>query len=244
MILTDGEFVEIEPSSPLKMLLLGDSLSTGYGIYGSSGTESFRTQTQDGLATYGMLTARMLDANMTVVAVSGIAMYKSPYWPIAFPSVFSRITVNNATPWNHANFIPDVILVNLGANDSTYLSMLDPLNKELERTNFKNTYEEFIRELRGIHPQSTIFLIRLGQGQEHVHDLIEQVKDDLLTSGVQNIHTVMLDGILPTEGMGSDNHPNWKTHIRQADVLTTELEAILGITRIKQNILANDWTNG
>lgn len=120
---TDGFFVEPDSVDRPLFVFYGDSLTTGYGNVDSRALDPYETRTQDGLLTYAALSARMFDADLEVVAVSGIGMSVG-FREYTMPEIYDRITPNDDTAWNFSDRIPDLVVVSLGANDNSVLSLL------------------------------------------------------------------------------------------------------------------------
>jgi lysophospholipase L1-like esterase len=235
-IYTDGYLIEKNTDQPLKIEFIGDSLTCGFGNLGKSGAEAFRTETEDGLLSYASLTARMLDADFHIVAVSGIGMYISPYASVNMGVVYPKTDIGKSTPWDHRRFVPDVIVVNLGANDDIYINSLPYLERAAAIEAFRQAYLAFTIALRGSHPNALIVLVIIPSWLDHLRPSIESVASQLTEQGDSNIITATIHSGIPTDGMGSSFHPTYKTHIRQADDLTAALEQALGIVRVVPNI--------
>lgn len=108
-------------ASNRKIKIIGDSISCGFGIEGSSNTCPFTPYTENHSLTYGALTAHELGAELTTIAWSGKGVYRnfggSSADPI--PVLYPRILPErpNST-WNFQNTpSPQVVIIHLGTND-------------------------------------------------------------------------------------------------------------------------------
>ncbi|MCK7488128.1 MAG: GDSL-type esterase/lipase family protein [Bacillus subtilis] len=235
-IQTDGYFVEAPDNERLKIEFIGDSLTCGFGNLGTSGSEPFRTETEDGLLSYASLTSRMLDADYHIVAVSGIGMNISPYASVNMATVYPKTDIGKSTPWTFSAFVPDVIVLNLGANDNIYVNSLPIAQRAAAIEAFYQAYLAFTIALRERHPDAWIVLVVIPSWLNHLRGSIEAVASHLTDQGDALITVSVVNSGLPTDGMGSSFHPTYKTHIRQAEDLTITLEQILGIVRVRSNI--------
>jgi hypothetical protein len=235
-VYTDGYLVEKDVDQRLKIEFIGDSLTCGFGNLGKSGAEPFRTETEDGLLSYASLTSRMLDANYHIVAVSGIGMNISPYASVNMGVVYPKTDIGKSTPWDYNRFIPDVIVLNLGANDDIYVNSLPYAERAAAIEAFRQAYLAFTIALRGSHPDALIVLVIIPSWLDHLQPSIESVASQLTEQGDSKIITAPVHSGAPTDGIGSSFHPTYKTHIRQADDLTAVLEQALGIVRSVPNI--------
>ena len=68
----DGRTAPVN-SEKKKLLVIGDSITCGYGVHGDL-TQSFSTATEDATAAYGWLTAEKLDMDVQLVCFSGFGI--------------------------------------------------------------------------------------------------------------------------------------------------------------------------
>jgi hypothetical protein len=99
---------------------------------------------------YGMITARALNTQVHLTAVSGIGLIRSCCnLTITMPKVFENMDLRNGTKkWNFKNYQPDVVTICLGQNDGIQDSMA-----------FCNAYIQFIERLRNYYPKATIICL-------------------------------------------------------------------------------------
>lgn len=146
-----------------RLLVIGDSISCGYGNRAADPKEGNTPQNQDGYLAYGPLAARMLDAEVMIVAWSGKGMYRNRDdandRKETMPELFERTLPRNPQlRWDHAAWIPDVIVINLGTNDLA--RGRDKHKPELSKADYLTTYEAFLQRLREL-PKAQI-LVAIG----------------------------------------------------------------------------------
>ena len=98
----------------LRILAIGDSITTGYGLYGKDGDSTApanKIETSDGYYSYAAVAARDLDAELSVVANEAA--------PISEVHRFvNKLNRREGAPnWDWTKDKNDVIVINLGTND-------------------------------------------------------------------------------------------------------------------------------
>lgn len=101
-------------NSKLRILAIGDSITTGYGLYGKDGDSAApanKIETSDGYYSYAAVAARDLDAELSVVANEAA--------PISEVHGFvNKLNRREGAPnWDWTKNKNDVIVINLGTND-------------------------------------------------------------------------------------------------------------------------------
>lgn len=101
-------------NSKLRILAIGDSITTGYGLYGKDGDSAApanKIETSDGYYSYAAVAARDLDAELSVVANEAA--------PISEVHGFvNKLNRREGAPnWDWTKDKNDVIVINLGTND-------------------------------------------------------------------------------------------------------------------------------
>ena len=112
--------------------------------------------------------------------------------------------------WNTANYVPDVIVINLGTNDGNGSA-----------DTFKTNYKNFIADLQKAYPGVTIVLMTPFNGTRaaDVRTIVSELKDE---------NVVLVDSALWKIPAGADNlHPAAATHETIANKLYTALQCVL-----------------
>lgn len=213
----DGELVASDaPLYSHRLLILGDSITAGYGDTGVSGTCHLDTITEDETVAYPNLLAGMLDADLQVVAYAGKGMYRNTSGSTVnqIPVLFERTLADDPTSvWDQTRYTPDIIVINLGTNDG-YLD--DPGQP------FEDAYVAFLGRLRGLFPEAKIYctlgpMIVASYVFTHIQNVVATVND-------ANIHYAPIDSIDPSDGYGCDGHPNAITHQKMAEQIFNQLQ--------------------
>ncbi|MFN2136311.1 MAG: GDSL-type esterase/lipase family protein, partial [Candidatus Promineifilaceae bacterium] len=101
---------------------VGDSITAGYGVEGSSPTCVYSPETENAALTYAAQTAEMLDAAYTVVAVSGVGVVRNyndegPLSSGTMLTYYGRTLANEPIEDWQAAQPPQAVVINLGTND-------------------------------------------------------------------------------------------------------------------------------
>jgi len=132
-----------------RMLVIGDSVSSGYGVEGTDQSCTYSRATQNHDAAYAALTARAFGADLHSLVIDGAGLVRN------YGGAKSTITFqikntlpDDPRPWPAAAFQPQVVVVYLGTND---FSGGDP------EPDFGSTYIRFLGELRSDYPKAQIY---------------------------------------------------------------------------------------
>ncbi|WOO41022.1 SGNH/GDSL hydrolase family protein [Rubellicoccus peritrichatus] len=158
--LPDGGELIRPPAPERKMLVIGDSITCGYGNEAKVPGEGNTIENQNGYMSYALVAARALNADAMLVCWSGRGMYRNRSAENdqagTLPKLFDQILPFDADIlWDHARFVPDVIVINLGTNDA---AELDGVKSPLPKEEFIKTYIAFLERLRELAPEAYLVL--------------------------------------------------------------------------------------
>ncbi|BCN30453.1 SGNH/GDSL hydrolase family protein [Anaeromicropila herbilytica] len=211
--------------SRIRVEFIGDSITCGYGVYGEPDSE-YDIKEEDGTVTYAALTADELNLNAQYFSVSGYGMYLKYDGDLegVIPKIYSYTNyfIDQDALYNFKEFIPDLYVINLGTNDSGHL---DELNNQI---NFKNTYLEFIKNLKNINPNAKILCI-IGTLCTNVYPFINEVVQTARAEGITDIYTLELPyHDVEKDGMAS-GHPSLVSHQKDSKRLCKKIAEIFHI---------------
>ena len=190
-LITDGEFKENAQSSKRYSIeFFGDSLTAGLGMLGSLKDPQAKTSEQNALIGYPMLTCASLNAECSIVAVSGFPMGISPYSGDSkvktVPGLFSFATFapelgeNELPKWNNKDHQPDLVIVNLGANDRNYRNKY-PEQEQFCKDLMEQKYHEFLDVIEKNYPNAKILMLSfhlyMRQGFDEVVKKVYEKRD-------------------------------------------------------------------
>lgn len=207
-----------------RLEIIGDSISCGYGNLGASQNEHFATATEDAYQTYGSIAGRAVGAETWIHAWSGRKM--SPDNTI--PEIYDfTIPTEADRKWDFKGDIPQAILINLATND------FGPGNPE--EKSWTGAYEKFIAKLRARAPKAVIYCATGSMmsdsyppGNKALSTLKGYLDRMVARIGDSRVKRIDFDPQRLEDGIGSDWHPNVKTHTIMAAKVTDALRKDLG----------------
>lgn len=200
---------------------IGNSLTCGYGNRGQKREEHFNYETEDNYYTYGALIARALNADYIAICRSGIGMYQSYSGDTNFvqPKLYDEIAVGRDAKWDYQKKQPDVVVIELGAND---------LATSLDSVAFAHAYKQFIEKIRRQYPKTSIICAAgpdlPGDSSSKFQSYIKAVTSDFarIDSRVHYFYFGVIDA------NGSNWHPNLKEHEQMAEALLPFIKKVSG----------------
>jgi len=115
-----ASFLPPPPAYPRRMLVLGDSITAGYGVRGTSETCRAVSAMCDASMAWPSLTAETLGAELHLVAWSGRGLTRNyePAQTDTLPVIAARtLPAQDDPPWRGSDWVPTDVLVALGTND-------------------------------------------------------------------------------------------------------------------------------
>lgn len=224
----DAELVSMGKDERPLIEFIGDSMTCGYGTEAADGSVKYDPSNSNFFYTFAAIIARELNLRLTVVARSGIGVFRNydgnngsgtlPQW------YDYTLIYDDSQKWNTKGNIPDVLCIDLGTNDFSTTGC-DP---EL----YRESYEKFVRHLRSLYPKTKIVLVSgcmlAGKPLEQQDAALDEIYNTLKSEGDKNIYRFDLtpqDGSL---GYGADLHPSKAQHRKMANELMPFLCSITG----------------
>jgi len=232
----EGNIEPIRPtqSNRRKIELIGDSITCGYGNEGVWNVDDFTTRLENPWLGYAVQVAEQLKAEVQLVSWSGIGVYSSwtetdePRQELLMPELYPYTdltlleVIGEKEKWSFTDFEPDVIIINLGTNDTSYTKGIK------ERIDlFGNAYYHFIREVRQYNPNAMILCVLGVMGQDLYPEISKQVKRIREENQDKKVVSLCLDVQLESDGIGSDYHPSLNTHQKMAHVISRKLQELM-----------------
>jgi hypothetical protein len=212
------------PSLPTRKLeFIGNSITCGSGIDISEtpcGKGKWYDQHNAWLS-YGPLTARALDAQWHITAVSGIGLMHSccNMGEIIMPRVFDKVNQrSDSVVWDFSRYMPDVVTVCLGQNDGIQ-----------DSTIFCGNYVRFLRMIRGHYPSTKIVCLNSPMGDVRLNAALQNYLTAIVThmneSGDKRIYSFFYS---KRYFHGCGTHPDMEEHRQIAAELTAYLKKLTG----------------
>ena len=211
------EFLRIPEKSDLKMEFIGDSITAGYGNLAAPGS-TWSVENSDGCASYAALTAQQLNADFSVIALSGICLNVDRWGAgINMTQLHSYISYRNRDSYTYDADM-DVVVLALGTNDASYINS----TSFAYRKQFPIDYAAFLRHLRTIYPNAYVVCIYGMMGADPnirngIQQALEEVNDAKMSYKAFNSNT-----------SGANGHPNAKAHVQYAKDFTAYIQDLIG----------------
>ncbi|HIR22533.1 MAG TPA: hypothetical protein IAB32_01940 [Candidatus Scatosoma pullicola] len=225
---TDGHFLPAPEKPELKFEFFGDSITCGYGAVSEIGEKGFKTATEDALSTYAYLTAEHFGAQSNFICYSGWYISKSVTGTTDgdIGAVYDKYSKDNRAAWDFSSYVPDVVVVNIGANDENYINLCAAEgNTKGERMQyFDEQYTAFVKDLRAVYPEAYIFLVTGMLGESTVPNTILSIGESLAMDGDDRIFATTLYARDNPSELGADGHPSAAAHEKAAAELIGFIE--------------------
>lgn len=210
------------------MLFIGDSITAGYGNDRNNSTTpmvGFDPRYENQYNAYGAITARNLKSNYQAICYSGMGMFRDYNGDQTYtmPRLYRQIAFEHKKQWDPADYIPDVVVINLGSND--YFSEIS--GKELDDALFKEAYLQFLKEIRNDYPNAEIICV-IGcminnywpperTSKTRMLKVISDIVKEFNQAGDQKVRYVEVS--VSDTINGDDSHPTTPNHIEMAKKL-------------------------
>ena len=199
---------------------IGNSITCGYGVEGENASSPFTPETESATLSYAALIGRALSADYAMIAYSGkgvVRNYGDPNKtsPEPMPSLYDRTCCFDSTlVWDFTNWIPQVVVINLGTNDFSTQPYPD-------KSVFQEAYTQLINRVQSQYSEVTIFCVCGPMIGEPCASYIEEVVNGCQQNNDNKevYYIAISTSLLTYEDRGSDWHPNIQGQQKIADVM-------------------------
>lgn len=234
---TDGTVFPTEPKDKL-IEFVGDSITCGYGVDDEDRDHHFATATEDVTRAYAYKTAQKLGADYSMVSFSGYGIvfgYTATGEKMGHqlvPDYYEKLGFSYGTykdrykpqniEWDFSKRQPDLVVINLGTNDMSYV-----LDKDDRREEYVAGYLAFLKKVRNNNPDARLLCVLGIMGEALCPAVEEVVKCYQKETGDMEISYMGFHDQLPEDGYVADWHPTETTHRKAAVKLITEIKTIM-----------------
>jgi hypothetical protein len=212
----------LPPKPVRKIEFIGNSITCGSGI----DTERIPCDAgvwydqHNAYRSYGPITARNLNAQWHITAVSGIGLIHSCCnMNITMPEVFDIMNIrDNKGTWNFSNYVPDVVTICLGQNDGIQDSGA-----------FCDVYVSFIHTIRQYYPHAKIVCLTSPMADTLLSGYLKKCLTGIVykinSEGDPEVYKYFFSRSFNS---GCGTHPGMADHVAIAEELTGFLKSITG----------------
>jgi lysophospholipase L1-like esterase len=218
-----------------KIEFVGDSITCGYGTRPTDGTTDgtcpFSAESEDETTTYAALAATVLRAARTVIAWSGIGVYRDFEGSTTeqMPVRWRRTLADDPTSEWDFSVVPDVVIVNLGTND---FHAGDP------GTPFESAYATFLAAIRDEYSSAAIIATLSpmltdsypagATSRTTARARIQSVVRARNAAGDARVSYFEFDEQQASDGYACDFHPSMTTHQKMSAKLVPVIQSLTG----------------
>lgn len=228
---TDVASIKATDEHDLSIEFIGDSITCAYGVEASSNDAKASTSTENFMKSYAYLTAQALDANYSAVCYSGFGLISGFSGEgerndaMAIPPLYGLVAAKYDQPWDFLAHASDVVVINVGTNDFTYVGY-----DGYRMWEFEQAYESFLNDVRAQNPNAHI-VCTLGTmwGCEALYPMVEQAVEAFKAQTGDSKVTCFLSTPLDesVDKLVANGHPDEKGQQKIADELTGVIRGLL-----------------
>lgn len=231
-----------------RIQVIGDSITVGYGMDGVYPCVN-SAALEDAPNTYGALTAKNLSAEYDIIAWSGKGLIRNIVNPgyvddVVMPQIWTRwgAADEDGTYTFPAADTPDVVVVNLGTNDFSYVATNSSTGAtydarpRINATAYTEGLVSFGKTIQGHYPDAELFITSsplLSDGYPTAEDAQHTTQSNAIEDAVAQLGSKAHFVNFPTQdssnnNIGCDYHPSSATHESMAVILTAAIEDVIG----------------
>ena len=238
--ISEGESVRPTPKLPHRIEFIGDSITCGYGVDDEDPLHPFKTATEDVTRAYAYKTAASLGVEYSMFAASGWGIVSGwtddpgirhaeqlipDYYEtlgLTYDSI-PGVPATGKTPWDFDEYVPEVIVINLGTNDDSYT-----VEDESRQNEYASLYVDFLEKVRS-HNKDAYIICVLGVMGDRLYPYVRKaVEDYKAKTGDEQISAVHLPEQDGNIGYVCDYHPLESAHDKASEVLVAAIRKIMG----------------
>ena len=207
-----GGVIATEADEPLRLLVYGDSITCGHSNMRPDGAaDSNNSTNENGMLTYAMRVAAMLNADAQVFAKSGLGLYTNPYGSKVFlKDIYDKVSPGSNTDWDMASWVPDVVVINIGTNDIW--------TGGYSKDAYVAAYVDMVLSMVELWGDEVSFFLCTSMMASNLDASVQAVYETLVIE--HGVAAYYVD--LPMQ-LNSGGHPTNASHIAAADVLYNEI---------------------
>lgn len=212
-----GRFIEV----------IGNSLSAGFGTEGLSRDEPFTPENENCNLSYSTIIPRYFDADYAIIAHSGQGAVRNYGDPLrmSLTGTMNRryhqtLDCDTTYRWAFEGYRPDLVIVNLGAND--FMTEPNPYRRE-----FVEGYTRLLNTILDHYGRDTRILCVIPYAVQD--DVVSYFPEAVAATGAPYIYIARqsVDHINATTDRGAVWHPNYNGQRKMAMMLIPYISTIM-----------------
>lgn len=209
-----------------RILVIGDSVTSGYGVEGVDQSCAYTHATQNADLAYPALAAKDFGADLHSVSADGFGLMRNyAGQDPSMDTVSWKMLPGGTSLWPASVYAPQAIVINLGTSD---FSSGDPGDA------FDAAYIGFLRKLRAAYPEAKIFAtfgpMLNGDAYVAARASIFGATEALRKDGDLGVSFIEFSPPQSGRRFGCDWHPGLDAHRAMATRLETAIQKELGWT--------------
>jgi lysophospholipase L1-like esterase len=218
---TDGQLLAAPQAPDRQLLVIGDSITAGYGVEGDSAQCKYSLDTSTQQLTYAALAAQKLQADLQAIAWSGIGAWRAygeetPTSPTILTRYQRTLANDENSRWDVTQYQPDAVIINIGTNDFWQGSVTEAYSQGMS---------QLIAQVQSDYAGKPVYLMVSPMLGGEARSSQTEI---LLSLTNEGIHLLDAGKIEAEDGLGCDYHPNLTTQQRLADAVGERLAKDLG----------------
>ncbi len=194
----------------LKIELIGNSITCGYGIEGEDEWCGFSDSTEDASKSFASIASQKLNAEASLVAYSGrglVRNFAGDTKDPVIPQLYDFAFPHSPKDWDFGKWTPDLVVIHLGTND---FYMGSP-----ERSAWVKAYVAFVQRIHKKYPKAKFVLLTgimlsddwsKDKALTNINSYVKETVQKLQAQGIA-CHHIQLTTMDP-DRLGCDYHPN------------------------------------
>ncbi len=231
-----AHLLPMETPSLRRMEFFGDSVTVGcitdaFGYEGQLDMPN-RGEYCNAYNSYAMQTARRLNARVHLTSQGGVALLSGTGWfgephdTMGMEELYDKLRyvqeLGEITPWDFSRYVPQVVVVAIGQNDSHQHVPpdIDPGEDAGYREMWQQHYEQFIRRLMALYPKATIICATTVMRHHPVWD--KMIGTAVRLVGEARVHHFLYSN----NGDGTNGHVRASEGFHMAEELAAYVESL------------------
>lgn len=207
-------------NSPRRIEFIGDSITCGYGVLGSSADPTYFTYQQDGTRSYAGITSEKFGADARYIAISGkgiVCNCNGDRTDIKGGEYYNLVSRSSKEICNDG-WVADVVVINLGTNDCGGPAPDDE---------FSLAAKDLIAKVRARYPECHIIWMYGLMSNLYAETLRKTVREVARTD--KKVHFLYVETMFGNDSeTGANGHPNVRASIRASELLYKKIRSVTG----------------